>query len=117
MNLQMAILGDERVGQSFLFHKCYTKGGTDLLCFDDFMLKLCNWLAANCLGHEFLIRMDNLNIHKHPMMIDLIYFCGHRVVVRVPYWSCAGSIEYGFNTTNKAPVRLLLTTNLHSSTK
>jgi hypothetical protein len=33
VNLLMAISGDERVGQSFSFHKCYTKGGMDLLCF------------------------------------------------------------------------------------
>ncbi len=39
VNLLMAILGDERDGHSFSFHKCYTKGGTDLLRFFDFMLE------------------------------------------------------------------------------
>jgi hypothetical protein len=85
-------------GQSFLFHKCYTKGGTDLLYFFDFTLKLCNWLAANRPGHQLLITMDNLNIHKHPMIIHLIYSCSYHVVVCTPYWSCDGSIEYFFNT-------------------
>jgi hypothetical protein len=32
-NLFMAISGDERDGPSFLFHECYTRGGTDLLIF------------------------------------------------------------------------------------
>jgi hypothetical protein len=80
VNLLMAILGDERVGQSFSFHRCLMKGGTDQLCFYDFMLKLCNWLVANHPGCEFMIRMDNLNICKHPIIIHLIYSHGHCVV-------------------------------------
>ncbi len=69
VNLLMAILGDERNGHSFSFHKCFTKGGMDLLRFFDFMLELCDWLAVNCPGRQFLFTMDNLNIHKHPMII------------------------------------------------
>ena len=42
--------------------------------------------------------MDNLNIHKHPMILDLIEESGHRIVFRAPYWSCDGPIEYVFNT-------------------
>ena len=42
--------------------------------------------------------MDNLNIHKHAMILDLIEDGGHRVVFRAPYWSCDGLIEYVFNT-------------------
>jgi hypothetical protein len=98
VNPLMAILGNERDDHSFLFHKCYTKGGTDLLRFFDFMLKLCDWLAVNRLGRQFLFTMDNLNIHKLPVIIHLIYSHGHCVVFRAPYWSCDGSIEYVFNT-------------------
>ena len=99
VNLLIAILGDERVGHSFSFHSiCCTNGGVDLFCFYDFMLELCDWLVENCPGHEFLIMMDNLNIHKHPMIMHLMYFCRHHVVFRAPYWSCDGSIEYVFNT-------------------
>ena len=42
--------------------------------------------------------MDNLNIHKHPVVLNLINNAGHRVVFRAPYWSCDGPIEYVFNT-------------------
>ncbi len=42
--------------------------------------------------------MDNLNLHKHPMTITLVYLHGHRVVFWAPYWSCDGAIEYIFNT-------------------
>jgi hypothetical protein len=98
VNLLMAILGDERVGQSFSFLKSYTKGGTNLLRFFNFMLKLCNWLVANHPGRQILSTMDNLNIYKHPMIIHLLYSRGHCVVFQAPYWSCDGSIEYIFNT-------------------
>ena len=42
--------------------------------------------------------MDNLNIHKHQIILDLIDDAGHRIVFRAPYWSCDGAIEYVFNT-------------------
>jgi len=42
--------------------------------------------------------MDNLNIHRHPAIDNLIHAQGHRVVLRAPYWSCDGAIEYVFNT-------------------
>ena len=42
--------------------------------------------------------MDNLNIHKHPMIWDMIEDAGYRVVFRAPYWSCDGAIEYVFST-------------------
>ena len=98
VNLLMAISGDERAGQSFSFHKCYTEGGTDLFRFFTFMRDLCDWLTTFRAGRHFIFTMDNLNIHKHPIIINLIYTRGHRVVFRAPYWSCDGPIEYVFNT-------------------
>ena len=98
VSLLMAISGDERAGQSFSFHRCYTEGGTDLWRFYNFMLELCNWLDAHRPGRYFLFTMDNLNIHKHPVILDLIHVRGHRVIFRAPYWSCDGAIEYVFNT-------------------
>jgi hypothetical protein len=41
--------------------------------------------------------MDNLNIHKHRLILNLIRNAGYRVVFRAPYWSRDGAIEY-FNT-------------------
>ena len=41
--------------------------------------------------------MDNLNIHKHPIILNLICTSGHWVVFCAPYWSCDGPIEYVFN--------------------
>ena len=98
VSLLMVILGDERVGEAFSFHRCYTEGGTNLWHFYNYMLELCNWLAANQPGWDFLFTMDNLNIHKHPVIFHLIYLRRHRVVFWAPYWSCDGAIKYVFNT-------------------
>jgi len=62
------------------------------------MHDLCDWLTTFRAGRHFIFTMDNLNIHKHPIIINLIYTRGHRVVFRAPYWSCDGPIEYVFNT-------------------
>ena len=42
--------------------------------------------------------MDNLNVHKNPMVWMLIVNRGHQVVFRAPYWAVDGAIEYVFNT-------------------
>ncbi len=62
------------------------------------MTELCDWLVANWPGRPLLFTMDNLNLHRHPIVSNLIYGRGHRVVFCAPYWSCDGSIEYVFNT-------------------
>jgi hypothetical protein len=98
VSLLMAISGNERVGQAFSFHRCFTEGGTDLFRFYNFLLELFDWLDQNLPGRSFLLTMDNLNIHRHPVVLHLIAQRGHRVVFGAPYWSCDGAIEYVFNT-------------------
>ncbi len=98
VSLLMTISGNERVGHAFSFHMCFTEGGTDLWQFFSFMSELCDWLAANRPGRSFVFTMDNLNIHRHPAIDNLIHVHGHRVVFCAPYWSCNGAIEYVFNT-------------------
>jgi hypothetical protein len=97
VSLLMAISGDEQEDQSFSFHRCFTEGGTDLYRFLSYMTELCDWVDANRPGRSFLT-MDNLNLHRHPIVSNLIYGRGHRVVFCAPYWFCIGSIEYVFNT-------------------
>ena len=98
ISLLMSISGDERAGQTFSFHRCYTEGGTDLLQLFNFMLELCDWLDAHRPGRSFLFTMDNLNIHKHPVILNLIHGRNHRMIFWAPCWSCDGAIEYIFNT-------------------
>ncbi len=93
MSLLMAIFGNERVGHAFSYHRCFTEGGIDLWQFFSFMSELCDWLAANCPGRLFVSTTDNLNIHRHPVIDNLIHVHGHCVIFRTPYWSCDGAIE------------------------
>ena len=73
------------------------RGG--LICIDSSVTcQLCDWVDANRPGRSFLFMMDNLNLHMHPIVSNLINGRGHRVVFRASYWSCNGSIEYVFNT-------------------
>jgi transposase len=92
----MGISGSEQT--PFSFHRLYSEGGTDLQRFYEFMSAFMDYLDANFPGRRFTFTMDNLNIHKHAMILNLIHVCGHRVVFRAPYWSCDGPIEYVFNT-------------------
>ncbi|KAK1735686.1 hypothetical protein QTG54_013849 [Skeletonema marinoi] len=95
-NLILAISGDDH--NPISFHQQFTEGGTDLFRFYCFMSDLIDFLEENYPNRSFLFTMDNLNIHKHPIILNLIEDAGHRIVFRAPYWSCDGSIEYAFNT-------------------
>jgi len=95
-NLIMAILGDDN--NPYSFHQQFTEGGTDLWRFYCFMSDLIDDLDIHFPNRSFIFTMDNLNIHKHQLILHLIYTRGHRVVFRAPYWSCDGAIEYVFNT-------------------
>jgi len=98
VSLLMAISGDERVGEAFSFHRCFTEGGTNFWRFFNYMQNLMDWLDINRPGRSFLFTMDNLNLHRHLVTTNLIYARGHHIVFRAPYWSCDGAIEYVFNT-------------------
>jgi hypothetical protein len=97
MSLIMGICGDGSV-DDFFFHKTYTQGGTDTGRFYLFMAEFIAYLETRFPGRKFLFTMDNLNIHKVALILNLIHENGHRVVYRAPYWSCDGPIEYVFNT-------------------
>ena len=91
VSLIMAILGDGN--NPYSFHRQYTEGGTDLFRFYWFMHDLIDDLNGVFPGRSFCFTVDNLNIHKHPIILDLIDSTGHRVVFRAPYWSCDGAIR------------------------
>lgn len=96
INLIMGICGDEN--DPFEFHQQFDKGGTGLYRFYCYMRDFIEYLNVNRPGVNYCFTMDNLNIHKNPIITDLIENAGHRVVYRAPYWSCDGAIEYVFNT-------------------
>ena len=95
VNLLMGISGDEL--NPFEYHELYI-GSLNTYRFYCYMEDFIDWLHVNRPNQTFCFTMDNLNIHKHPIIRDLIDESGHRVVYRAPYWSCDGPIEYVFNT-------------------
>ena len=92
----MGVSGDEQ--DPFKFHKQYSEGGTTLWRFYEFMHGFIEWLAGNRPGHSFCFTIDNMNIRKHPSILNLIGDNAHKVVFRALYWLCDGAIEYVFNT-------------------
>mmetsp|Transcript_18063 Transcript_18063/g.31107 ORF Transcript_18063/g.31107 Transcript_18063/m.31107 type:complete len:377 (+) Transcript_18063:246-1376(+) len=95
-SLIMAICGDDV--DPFEFHKMFKEGTTNLWRFYNFMKDLIEWLDTYRPGEQYCFTMDNLNIHKHWIILEMIDNAGHKVVFRAPYWSCDGPIEYVFNT-------------------
>jgi hypothetical protein len=88
----------KELGGRFRFTGHILRGVQTSGAFTNYMLELFNWLDTNRNGRSFLFTMDNLNLHKHPMIINMIHSRDHRVVYHAPYWSCDGAIEYVFNT-------------------
>ena len=81
----------------FSFHKQFSEGGTNPCLFYVFMREFIDLLDANRPGSKFCFTMDNINIHKHPVIPDMVEYAGHCIVFRAPYWSCDGPIEYVFS--------------------
>jgi hypothetical protein len=96
ISLIMGICGDEN--DPFEIHQQFTHGGTGLWRFYCFMRDFIDFLNVNRPGMSYCFTMDNLNIHKNPIITDLIDESRHCVVYWAPYWSCDGAIEYVFNT-------------------
>ena len=41
--------------------------------------------------------LDNLNVHHHEVVKQMIVMSGHRCAYRAPYWPKDGPIEFVFN--------------------
>ena len=42
--------------------------------------------------------MDNLNVHRNELIVNMILEDDHKIVFRAPYYAVDGAIEYVFNT-------------------
>jgi DDE superfamily endonuclease len=72
--------------------------GTDTAHFYQFISGILNQIGHATPATRRCFIMDNLNVHKHPAVLGLIYHYGHRIVCRTPYCPFDGPIEYFFNT-------------------
>jgi hypothetical protein len=76
----------------------WTGEGTTVYRFVLFIRRICGDLNERHPGRSFCFTMDNLNVHKNPLVVQEILQSGHRLVFRAPYWSVDGAIEYVFCT-------------------
>ena len=99
-NLLLAICGEDGNANnpSRRWRMTWTQGGTTIDKMVDFILQILNDIGVATPGNVYCFTMDNLNSHKHPAVIGLIYAYGHRVCFRAPYYAVDGAIEYVFNS-------------------
>jgi hypothetical protein len=95
VTLLMGIFTDRNVGQQWF--ECWEHGGTTIDKFVDFIELILDYLRQIFQGQKFIFTMDNLNVHKNPMVVAMIAAEGHGIVFRAPYWPVDGVIEYVFN--------------------
>lgn len=76
-----------------------TRGGLDRYIYRvyQFFHRVCDNLAVNHPGQVFCFTMNDLNIHKHPKVLNLITACGRRYLFRAPFWSVDSPMECIFN--------------------
>ena len=108
MNLLLAITGDPVLAMRWW--KMWRKGRTTLDCFANFMQVVLDGLAANpqIAGQTFTFTRNNLNVHKHPLILNMIRGAGHRLMFRARYWPVGGAVEYVFDTIQTHISRLLI---------
>jgi len=70
VSLWMAIGCEDQT--PFSFHKTFTEGGTDLWRYYYFIEDLTEFLDEHFPGRLFCFTKDNLNIHKNPMISNMI---------------------------------------------
>ncbi len=93
----MAISGDRNYNMEWHDVWSQEEGGTDVYRVNVFLQRVIARLAIDHPDRSFCFTMDNLNLHKNPMVLNLITGAGHRYLFRAPYWSADGPIEYVFN--------------------
>ena len=98
LNLILAVSADPVYDMEWHEHWEQEEGGTTLYRMYTFFERIMDQLAVDRPERSFCFTMDNLNVHHHPMLLDLITSRGHRYLFRAPYWSVDGPIEYVFNT-------------------
>ena len=96
MKFLAAISGDG--DDPMRWHVDWIGEGTTVERFLDFVELIVGDLADRYPGRSFCFTMDNLNVHKNPAVVNVIFSGGHRLVFRAPYYAVDGAIEYVFNT-------------------
>ena len=73
------------------------EGGMHLFRMYTTIKRIIDQLAIDWMGRSFFFRMDSLNIHHSPVLLQMIAGQGHRYLFREPYRSMDGLMEYLVN--------------------
>jgi hypothetical protein len=93
--LVTAILGREDGEKWLRIEDC---SGTTLVLFVEFIQQILEDLGPGIEGDRHCLMMDNLNVHHHLLITQMVHEVGHRIIYRAPYWPKDGPIEYFFNS-------------------
>ena len=96
VNLMLAICGDPILPERWT--EMWDEGGTTVERLLAFLQQVIDDLAQVAPNRSFCFTMDNLSTHRSPLIANLIFAHGHRMVLRAPYYPIDGAIEYVFNT-------------------
>jgi hypothetical protein len=100
-NMLLAVSG----GQDGLRWLEFTKENANLLTVSDFIERILNEIGdadpENGIPRR-CFTMDNLVVHHHQIIAQMIFARGHRLAFRAPYYPVDGPIEYVFNTIQQA---------------
>ena len=96
VNLMLAICGDLLLPERWT--DMWDQGGTTVDRLLNFLRRVIDDLAQVAPNRSFCFTMDNLSTHRSPLISNLIFAHGHRLVFRAPYYPIDGAIEYVFNT-------------------
>ena len=94
--LLLAAISGSEDGERWLMME--DRSGTTLPLCVRFIRHILDGLGQGMPGNRRCIVMDNLNVHKHPVVLQMITQAGHMHNFRAPYWPKDGAIEYFFNT-------------------
>jgi len=76
--------------------------GTTIFDFYYFIHDVIQDLGPGTPQRRYCFILDNLIVHKNPLVLWLILISGHRFVFRAPYWPVDAPIEYVFNVVENA---------------
>ncbi len=94
----MAISADDNYNMEWHDIQKQEEVGTAVYKVYTFFKRVCDDLNIDHPERQFCFTMDNLNIHHSPIITGIVLGQVHRILIRAPYWSVDGPMEYIFNS-------------------
>ncbi len=98
LNILLAISGEDGIDEGDRWYELWENEGTTIQRYRDFIQRIIVEVGPGTPQRRRCFTMDNLNVHRNPVVSNLILQAGHRILFRAPYYPVDGPIEYVFNT-------------------